>query len=187
MKKITLLAVTVLFAITTKAQQFKFRPLDISQADFAYFPARSVKESVGDKATPLIKIVYSRPSAKGRKVFGSLQPFGKVWRIGANESTEIRFFKNVVLGGKKIAAGTYTLFAIPEKEKWEMILNQQTDTWGPYGYDQTKDVIRFTVQAKQLTEYVETLGIVFTPQPSGANLIIGWENTYVEVPITINN
>lgn len=146
-----------------------------------------LRNLLGIRPPPLIRIVYSRPSVKGRKVFGSLQPFGKVWRNGANQSTEIRFFKNVVLGGKEIPAGAYTLFAIPEKEKWEMILNQQTDTWGPYGYDESKDIIRFSVQAKQLAEYVEKLSIVFTSQTSGANLVIGWENTYVEVPIIINN
>lgn len=185
MKKIRLSLFLISLTITTMAQEFKFKPLDVSPADFAYFPKRSVKESVGDTAAPLIKVVYSRPSAKGRVVFGGLQPFGKVWRIGANESTEIRFYKPVVIAGKEIAAGTYTLFATPEKERWTMILNEQTDTWGPYGYDKSKDIIRFDVPVKSLTDFVETLSIAFTQQANGANLIIGWEKTYVEVPIEI--
>lgn len=185
MKKISLAGAMILLAITTHAQDIKFRDLDISPADIAYFPAKAVKVKVGDTATPLIKVLYSRPSVKGRTIFGSLQPFGKVWRIGANESTEIRFFKPVVFGGKAIVAGTYTLFAVPEKDHWEIILNEDTDTWGTYAYDQTKDIIRFNVPVKPLQTFVEALTIAFTPQPAGANLVIAWDKTSVEVPVTI--
>lgn len=181
----SLVSAIVLLAITTRAQDIKFRDLDISPADIAYFPAKAVKERVGDTATPLIKVLYSRPSVKGRTIFGGLQPFGKVWRIGANESTEIRFFKPVVFGGKAIAAGTYTLFAVPEKDQWEIILNEDTDTWGTYAYDKSKDIVRFNVPVKPLNTFVEALTIVFAPQPAGANLIIAWDKTSVQVPVTI--
>lgn len=174
-----------LFAFTVNAQDVKFPALDTSPADIAYFPAKAAFAKAGDNTAPLIKVVYSRPSAKGRAVFGTLEAFGKVWRVGANESTEIKFFKPVTIGGKAIPAGTYSLFAIPEADKWVVIINSQTDRWGAYTYDQAKDVVRVTVPVKPLNEVVEALSIVFTPNAAGANLIIAWDKTSVEVPVTI--
>ncbi len=180
-----LLLLLMLSIFSMNAQSPKFPPLDKSPVDIAYFPAKSVKVKVGDQATPLIKVIYSRPSANGRKIFGGLQDFDKVWRIGANESTEIRFFRPVIIRGEEIPAGTYSLFAIPEPHKWTVILNKDTDIWGTYAYDQTKDLLRTIVPVKQLSSPLESLTITFTELSSGANLIIAWENTFVEVPITI--
>jgi hypothetical protein len=185
MKRINLLVALAFVGFAANAQDIKFPPLDPSPADFAYFPVNAVKVKKGDVSVPVIKVSYSRPSAKGRTVFGQLESFGKVWRLGANESTEIRFTKGVTIGDKKIAAGTYSLFAIPEEDKWVIIINKQTDRWGAYAYDEAKDVVRVTVPVKPLATVVEALSIVFTPQPAGANLVIGWDKTSVEVPITI--
>ncbi|MBB6273689.1 hypothetical protein HDF26_004149 [Pedobacter cryoconitis] len=185
MKKLNLFIVMALFAFTVNAQEVKFPGLDTSPADIAYFPLNTTKVKKGQDSAPLIKVVYSRPSVKGREIFGKLEPFGQVWRVGANESTEIRFFKPVVIGGKTIPAGAYSLFAIPEQDKWVVIINKQTDRWGAYTYDETKDVARVTVPVKPLTTTVEALAITFTPNASGANLIIGWDKTSVEVPVTI--
>ncbi|MDO7743338.1 MAG: DUF2911 domain-containing protein, partial [Pedobacter sp.] len=102
-----------------------------------------------------------------------------------NESTEIKFFKPVVIGGKNIPAGTYSLFAIPNQDKWVIIINKQTDKWGAYTYDEKKDVVRAEVPVKPLATALESLSITFTPLASGANLIIGWDKTSVEVPVTI--
>jgi len=183
MKKFNLLIALALFGFAANAQDIKFPGLDSSPADFSYFPANAAK--VKDASSPMIKVSYSRPSAKGRVVFGELEAFGKLWRLGANESTEIRFAKPVIIGGKNIPAGTYSLFAIPEKDKWVVIVNTQTDRWGAYAYDEKKDVVRVTVPVKPLTTVVEALSIVLISQPGGANLIIGWDKTSVEVPITI--
>jgi len=184
-RKFNLVVLFVLFGFAVSAQEVKFPSLDSSPADIAYYPLNAVKVKKGEDSAPLIKVLYSRPSAKGRTVFGTLAAFGEVWRVGANESTEIKFFKPVVIGGKNIAAGTYSLFAIPNQDKWVIIINKQTDRWGAYTYDEKKDVVRIEVPVKPLATALESLSITFTPMASGANLIIGWDKTSVEVPVTI--
>lgn len=185
LKRASLLGAAVLFSIAVQAQEVKFPALDTSPADFAYFPANAAFLKKGDNTPPQIRVIYSRPSLKGRVAFGQLEPFGKVWRVGANESTQIRFYKTVSVGNKEIPAGEYSLFAIPGKESWVVIINQQTDRWGAYTYDESKDIVKVTVPVKKLSTPLETLGITFTPAPAGANLIIGWDTTSVEVPVTI--
>ncbi|WP_448636674.1 DUF2911 domain-containing protein [Pedobacter panaciterrae] len=125
------------------------------------------------------------PFKKGREIFGVLEQFGKVWRVGANESTEIKFYKTVVIAGKKIKAGSYSLFAIPNKDNWTLIINKQTDKWGAFTYNQEKDLVRVDVPVKTLTSTVESLCITFKSQEKGANLIIAWDKTFVELPIEI--
>lgn len=183
MKKLSLLVLPALFAISVHAQDVKFPALDSSPADIVYYPLNAAKVKAGDVSTPTIKVIYSRPSKKGRDVFGALEPFGKVYRLGANESTEIKFFKPVTIGKKEIKAGTYSLFAIPNKDNWTLILNAQTDRWGAYTYDEKKDIVRVEVPVKPLENVVEALSITFVPQPTGANLVIGWDKTSVELPI----
>ena len=171
------------FGIAAHAQDVKFDKLDASPLDVVYYPLNAAKVKAGDNSTPVIKVLYSRPSMKGREIFGALEAFGKVYRVGANESTEIKFFKNVTIGNKSIPAGTYSLFAIPEKDKWTMIINKQTDRWGAYTYDQKQDLVRVDVPVKPLQTPVEALSITFVPQSNGANLVVGWEKTSVELPI----
>jgi hypothetical protein len=182
MKRFNLFLILVLIASVASAQDVKFPKVDASPADILYFPLNATK--VKDDAKPKIKVVYSRPAKKGRDIFGALEPFGKVWRLGANEQTEIHFFTPVTIGGKKIEAGTYSLFAIPAADKWEIIVNRQTDRWGAYTYDKSKDVARVEVAVKTLAEPVENLSMTFVPKPGGAGLVIGWDKTSVEVPIS---
>jgi len=182
MKKLVFFALFAMLAGKTIAQDVKFPAVDSSPADIAYFPTNVAKAK--DDTAPLIKVVYSRPSKKGREIFGVLEQFGKVWRVGANESTEIKFFKPVVIGGKKIKAGSYSLFAIPNKDIWTLIINKQTDKWGLF-YNQDKDLIRVDVPVKALTSTVESLCVTFTAQDKVANLIIAWDKTFVELPIEI--
>ncbi|WP_158796308.1 DUF2911 domain-containing protein [Pedobacter sp. L105] len=184
MKKFNLLLVMALFCLAANAQ-VKFPALDASPADIAYFPLNAPFAKKGDASTPLIKVIYSRPSVKGREIFGKLEAYGAVWRVGANENTEIKFYKTATIGGKSIPAGTYSLFAIPQADKWVIIINSQTDRWGAYTYDETKDVVRVTVPVVPLTTSLEALSMTFTPKESGANLVIGWDKTSVEVPVTI--
>ena len=121
----------------------------------------------------------------GRVIFGDLIKYGEIWRVGANENTEIKFYKPVSIGGTNIPAGTYSLFAIPEKDKWTIIINKELDMWGAYAYDESKDIAKVTVPVKPISTVVEALSIAFTTQGSVANLVIGWDKTTVEVPITI--
>lgn len=181
MKRIGFIGVFALFALVAGAQELKFAPVDASPADIVYFPLNVAKAK--DNSVPSIKIVYSRPSKKGRDIFGVLEQYGKVWRVGANENAEIRFYKKVNIGGKTIKPGTYSLFAIPNQDKWTLIINTQTDRWGAFSYDATKDVVRTDVPVKVLEKPIETFSITFMAQPQGANLIMAWDRTMVELPI----
>lgn len=185
MKKIKLLVALALFGFAGYAQEVKFPAADSSPADLAYFPVNAAKAKAGDNTAPLIRVIYSRPAAKGRVVFGELVPYGKVWRAGANESTEIRFYQPAVIAGKTVAAGAYSLFVIPDKTTWTVILNRQTDRWGAYTYDAGKDVLRISVPVKTLDAPVESLSVVFSPETGGAMLHIAWDKSSAAVPITI--
>ena len=185
MKNLNLLLIILLTAFSVNAQDVNFAPLDKTPVDISYYPHKAVKSKKTDTPTAVIKVVYSRPSANGRAIFGELIPFGKVWRLGANENTEIKFYKPVTVGGVNIPAGTYSLFAIPEKDKWTVIINNETDLWGAYAYDESKDIARVVVPVKTVSTPIEALSIAFTNKGSVANLTIGWDKTTVEVPITI--
>ncbi|WP_316735608.1 DUF2911 domain-containing protein [Pedobacter aquatilis] len=177
-----------LLCFTAKAQDssgdVKFPVADPSPADIVYYPLNAAKVKAEDATLPIVKVVYSRPQKKGRDIFGVLEQYGKVWRFGANESTEIRFFKKVSIGGKKIKAGVYSLFAIPNKDSWTIIVNKQTDKWGAFSYDESKDVVRVNVPAKSLTKPIEYFSITFNQKDGGANLVAAWDKTQIELPIS---
>lgn len=183
MKKLSLLVLVAFFGLAVNAQEIKFAGLDASPLDVVYYPLNAAKVKAGDTSSPVIKVVYSRPSKKGREIFGALIPYGKVDRLGANESTEIRFFKPVTIGKKVIKPGSYSLFAIPNEKSWTLILNQQTDRWGAYTYNPKLDVVHVNVPVKTLATPVEAFSITFVPQSNGANLVIGWDKTSVELPV----
>lgn len=175
--------VLAMFSCGVYAQEPKFAPVDTSPADIVYFPLNAAKAK--DDSKPLVKLVYSRPTKKGREIFGVLEQFEKVWRLGANESTEIKFYKHVRIGGKRIKAGTYSLFAIPGREKWTFIVNKQVDRWGAFSYDASKDLVRIEVPVIQLLKPMESFSMTFVTQTYGADLTIGWDTTMVQVPIQI--
>ncbi|WP_412466770.1 DUF2911 domain-containing protein [Pedobacter sp. KLB.chiD] len=183
------IVVFALFCFSAKAQQgasaeVKFPAADPSPADIVYFPLNAPKAKAGDPTKPVIKIVYSRPQKKGRDIFGVLEQYGKVWRFGANENTEVRFFKKVNIGGKRIKPGTYSLFAIPNKDNWTIIVNSETDKWGAFTYNPAKDIVRVNVPVKTLSKPIEYFSLTFAEIDRGANLLIGWDRTQVELPIT---
>src|SRR5215217_3885111 len=125
----------------------KALPLDKSPMDMAYFPDEYPVLKIKDKAKepPVARVIYSRPQKADRTVFGDLVEYGKVWRLGANEATEIEFYKDVTIDGKRVPKGKYTLYAIVNPGQWIMILNKDTDTWGSFKYDEKKDVLRTTI------------------------------------------
>ena len=131
-----------------------------------------------------VEVAYGQPSKRGRVIFGQLEPYGKVWRTGANEATEITFKKDAVVGGQQVKAGTYTLFTIPNESEWTVILNPELKQWGAYGYDKikSKDLTHITVPAQKLDSPVEKLTLSFDEKNS---LIIEWDQTKVEVPIKV--
>ncbi|HOZ79395.1 MAG TPA: DUF2911 domain-containing protein [Ferruginibacter sp.] len=147
-------------------------------------PTQTVKQ---DFAMGSIEIVYSRPSSKGRKVFGDLVPMRKLWRTGANQPTKITFSEAVELGGKKVEAGSYALYSIPSDESWEIILNKGLSNWGIDGYKETEDVVRFKVMPAKTKNMVETFTIQFANiKPESCEIQIQWEQTTVSIPVTAN-
>ena len=131
----------------------------------------------------LVRITYSRPQKKGHKIFGNSVPFGKLWRTGANEATEITLYEDILINGEKINSGTYTLYSILNEQNWEIIINKATNTWGAYNYDESLDVLRTTVPVKRTSASIENFSIHFKPTDMGTDLLIGWDNTFVEIPI----
>ncbi len=185
MKKIITIILSA-FSLFASAQMSpaKLPPLDKSPMDMSYYPANYPLLKIQGKITePLaIRVIYSRPQLNGRKVFGELQEYGQVWRLGANEATEIEFFKDVKINNKKIKKGRYTLDCIPNPDKWTIIINKETDTWGSFKYESNKDVARMDVPVTK-TESTEALTIVFEKTATGANMLMYWDDVKTSLPI----
>jgi hypothetical protein len=131
-----------------------------------------------------IELSYSRPGVKGRKIFGDLVPFGKVWRTGANNATTLTFSDSVRIGGVPIAPGKYGLLTIPNKDQWTLIITSQTDVTNPAAYKQEKDVVRVNAKPTTLKEPLETFTIQFANVKSTTtDLNIMWDNVAVSFPI----
>lgn len=147
-------------------------------------PTQTIKQDFG---LGTIELTYSRPGAKGRKVFGDLVPYNKLWRTGANAATKIVFSDKTELGGKTIDTGTYVLYTIPGQDTWEIILNKGISNWGTDGYKDSLDICRFTVESQQVKNKTETFTMQFTDvKPESCVLQISWEKTVVNIPISTN-
>jgi hypothetical protein len=144
------------------------------------FPALSPKGSISQKVgVGTISVIYERPAARGRKVFGELVRYNKLWRTGAGNCTKIKFDDNVLIENKVIPAGTYSLFTIPDLQEWTIILNSDTTLYGTGGYDQRNDIVRFPAKAKVTQRYYESFTIDIDVIPDNAEINICWENTNV--------
>lgn len=134
-----------------------------------------------------VELTYSRPNAKGRKIFGDLVPYTKLWRTGANAATKLVFTDVVEMGGKKIDTGTYVLYTIPGIESWEIILNKGVKNWGIDGYKESEDVVRFKAVPMKMKEKMETFTMQFANiKPESCELHLMWEKVAVSIPITTN-
>lgn len=143
-------------------------------------PTQTVKQDFGISG---MELIYSRPSMKGRKVFGDLVPYGKVWRTGANSATRIKFLDDVTFGGQNLKAGEYALFTIPGENEWEIIINKGNANWGT-DYKQADDILRVKAKSTSLPTAVETFTIEFNNITANtADLVIKWDKTAVTVPI----
>lgn len=146
-------------------------------------PTSTLKQRVG---LTDIEIVYSRPSAKGRPVYGGLVPFGKVWRTGANGSTTISFSTPVKLNDKEIPAGKYSLFTIPGETEWTVIINKDTKS-SPFAYNASNDVVRLTAPSVQIAEDIETFSIMINSlRDDSARIDLIWEHTAVPIRLTLD-
>lgn len=174
MKKIIIAAAAVLTFLSADAQLRTPAPS----------PTQTIKQDFGLAS---VELSYSRPAMKGRKVFGDLVPFGKVWRTGANSATTINFGEEVTIGGKKIPAGKYGLLSIPDKNSWTLIISKQLDVTSPAAYKQDMDVVRVDAKTLKMNESIESFTMQFANvKPTSCELHIMWENTAVALPITVD-
>lgn len=185
MKKILFSLLLLTGSLFLHAQDKKLPPLDSSPMDMAYFPVMYpyVVKVKGDPGQLIARVIYSRPQKKGRKIFGDLEPYGELYRLGANEATEIEFYRAVTIGGKNIPKGRYTMYSIPYEKKWTLILNSDTDIWGAFKYDKNKDVVRTDIAVTTLDTPVDLFTMVFEKASYGANLIIAWDTVSIVLPV----
>jgi hypothetical protein len=140
--------------------------------------ASSTQTIIQDFGLGKITITYSRPNVLGRIIFGGINPYRQVWRTGANWATTINFSENIIMEGNKIPAGTYSLFTIPDKEEWTIILNKTVKQWGAYSYKAADDFLRFKVKPVNLDEKRETFTIQFAnASTKSADLFLVWDHT----------
>ena len=132
-----------------------------------------------------VKCTYGQPLKKGRVIFGDLVPFGKLWRTGANEATEITFTTNIKIGKTSLPAGTYTLFSIPDKNKWTIILNSDLGQWGDFTYNAANNVLTFEAPISKNSDIYEGFTIQFDDQTGGFNMNLLWDDTKITVPIQV--
>ena len=148
-------------------------------------PSATLEQELG---LSQVKVQYSRPSAKDRKVFGELVPFGQVWRTGANAATQITFGSDVTFGGQAVKAGTYALYTIPGQKEWSVMLYSDLALGGNVAnYDESKEVVRVTAKVEAVPFHVESFTIAFDElRDESADLILVWEKTQVVVPIAVD-
>ncbi|SHH12102.1 Protein of unknown function [Flavobacterium micromati] len=174
MKKIIIVLAIMLANFTTEAQ------IKTPQSS----PKATIMQSVG---LTDVEINYSRPSARGRAVFGNLVPFGKVWRTGANENTTISFSDDVIIDGKTLTKGKYSLFTIPKIESWEIIFYKTTDNWGnPEEWKEENVALKTTVKPEVLNKSAETLTIAINALDNNfAFLEMSWENSFASLKFEV--
>lgn len=179
-------ALALILSCTMLNAQSKMPPVDKSPMDMSYCPNAYPVLKIQDKITePLIaRVIYSRPQKNGRTVFGELLEYGQVWRLGANEASELEFFQNVKIGTTRVKKGRYSIYCIPYPDKWTIILNKETDSWGSFKYDQSKDVLRKDVPVQKQNESLEAFVMAFDKTAAGASLVIAWDNLQAELPFT---
>ncbi|HLP39407.1 DUF2911 domain-containing protein [Lacibacter sp.] len=173
MKKLLLVAFCMGALVMAEAQQLRTPQPSTTQ---------TVKQELG---LGTVELSYSRPNMKGRKIFGDLVPFDKVWRTGANNATTLTFTDEVIIGGTKVPAGKYGLLSIPSANEWTIIISKQTDVTSPAAYKQDMDVVRVKAKPMQLPWSFETFGISFENiKDNGCELMMAWDKTLVSLPIT---
>ena len=134
-----------------------------------------------------IKITYSQPQKRGREIFGKLVPYDQVWRTGANEATELTTTKNIQINGTLLKAGTYSLFTIPQKDSWTIIINSEVGLWGAYNYNSKLDVMRFNVLPSTTDTVYESFTMQFDHRNEVADLLLYWDRTKISIPVKFIN
>ncbi|MDJ1481932.1 DUF2911 domain-containing protein [Cytophagaceae bacterium YF14B1] len=170
--------------------QITDRDLNTAQVDSVITPiqrASPIAIATYKKAKIYIKVTYGQPSKRGRDIFGKLEPYGQIWRTGSNEATEITTIQDLQIGNKVLKAGTYTLFTVPDKDKWKIIFNSDLGQWGAYTYDPSKDVLTTEVSSTNAEQLYEAFFIAFNQITTGVEMILTWDKTKVVIPMTFVN
>ena len=165
----------LLVSFQVEAQEFS--ELDKSPMDIIEFPS-SISQT-----NKLARILYSRPQLKGRDL-GQLAPNDKIWRTGANESTELELFNDANINGNMVKKGKYSIFTIPGKDEWTFILNSKLFTWGAYGYDDSNDVLRVKIKSYNSEKSIEALSIVMEDNDNGFDMYMAWGKMRLKIPFT---
>ena len=171
--------------VVTDSKINPYAIVDVSPMDISYFPVDYPKLKMTDSVPvppPLARIIYSRPHLQGRHLCTDLVKYGEPWRLGANESTELDMYTEATIQNKKIKAGRYVLYCIPETDSWTIVLNSNIDSWGLHP-DATKDIARFSIPVKQTSIRLEYFTIIFEKTGSGADMIMAWDNLEARLPI----
>lgn len=160
---------------------------DISPMDMVYFPQDYTKLKMAKKITspPVMRVIYSRPHLQGRKLFKDLQQYGDYWRLGANEATEIEFFRDVTIQNKEIKQGRYVMYCIPKENVWTIFFNSNIDSWGLV-QDITRNVSFFEIPVTDKNPHAEYLTMWFEKSGNGADLVMAWDDLQSRLPIQFN-
>ena len=161
--------------------------MDKSPMDMSYWPDNYplLKMSGKAKDQPIARIIYGRPVKNGRTIFGGIIKYNELWRLGANEATELEIFTPVKIANKIIPKGRYTLFCVPSENRWTIIVSKDNFCWGSFTYDTRKDVVRADIKPETTNETVETFTIYFNENAGKANLVMLWDNQRAELPMTL--
>ena len=186
MKSIKFLAALLLVSATVLAQP-KPTDLDKSPMDMSYWPSNYpiIKLNGKVKDAPIARVIYGRPQKNNRVIFDGIVKYNEMWRLGANEATEIEFLKNVKINNKAIAKGRYTLYCIPLEDKWTIIVSKDNYCWGNYSYNPKNDVTRIDIKVEKNTETVEAFTTYFDETKTGANLVFMWDDVKAQLPILL--
>jgi hypothetical protein len=160
--------------------------VDKSPLDLSYYPVDYPQlKMTGRTNQPLIaRVLYSRPSVDGRKIYGDLLQFGKPWRLGANEATEIEFFQPVIIQNKKVETGRYVLYAKPYPDHWTIVFNSDLYTWG-LKIDSTKDIFQVDIPVTKISRSIPVFTMQFADASEGGALLMGWDSVHASLPFTI--
>jgi len=191
MKQILTIILCSAFLLSLTAQESKWPKVDASAMDTEYFPANAAWRNYlkGEDRTkaPKMRVVYSSPKKNDRTIFGSLVPYGQVWRVGANEATEVTFYQAVSIGDVTVNPGTYTISALVNERNWDVRFSSQLGIWGSENLDDAQMVASIKVPSTMVSSSEEMLSMTFRElDPMTVGFVIQWDKTRVEIPIGLN-
>jgi hypothetical protein len=170
--------------VRTERDLNPYATVDISPMDMSYYPVEypKLKMSKVTAEPPVARVVYSRPHLGGRSLFTDILHYDSTWRLGANEATEIEFYRDVTIQAKPVKSGRYILYCTPGKESWTIILNSNIDTWG-LQQDPAGDIARFAIPVTTTQRRIEYFTMIFEKSATGAHLVMAWDDLEARLPI----